>query len=239
LVRPAKYTYGGICNRCSKGRPPLPLEGFDPTTALPPIHCANPVRAITERKLAEKAAAVAEKAAAKLVKQAAKPVPEPPPAMPPFVPFAGRPPADLPDWTGQYLVALSELGREYVAANKAGVPAHDVRALAKLRKDFRSECRVAHGFYSDMLEIKLALSTQVPGPIVVMKRRRPKRFLEPALIQQNVITNTILVPPLAEALMRDFDASLDERRVRMLRGEVIDVPADVIVESGAGVEVSA
>jgi len=29
------------------------------------------------------------------------------------------------------------------------------------------------------------------------------------------------------------------RRVRMLRGEVIEVPADVIVESGAGVEVSA
>lgn len=215
-LRPAR-PQRAICYRCKLGKPPLPLAGFDPTTALPPIDLPK--------------AGPAAKGRGKRSVEGR--------AIPPFVPFAGAGPADLPSWAAGYLVALADFGREYVAANSALVSVAEVRALKRAHAAFKAECTAAHGFYSDVLEITLTRSTQVAGPIVVAKRRRPKRFLEPALIQQTIINAPIAAPARAETLMRDFFASLDDRQAAMLRGDVLEVPADVIVESGTAMALSA
>jgi hypothetical protein len=110
-------------------------------------------------------------------------VPTPSPV---YRPFAGHPPEDLPDWATGYLETLARLGRPHIAANVAGVRPKDVAALAASSQTFAEERRGARAFYLDLVEIRLASSNQVAGQIVTMKSARPRRFLEPALIQQTV-----------------------------------------------------
>ena len=198
----------GTCRRCQPETRSLPIVPIVPVTTAK------------------------SRAKAKAAKRVTPPVVR---DIPPFIPFVTRDPQDLPPWARPYLKELARLGQPTVAAMGAKVHVDDVRALRQSHRAFKRECQVAHAYCSDVHALDLGASTQVAGKIVTLKSRRPKQYLEPSLIQQTIVQAGGSAPPSVEALMRAFDASLDERQLKMLRGEAIDVPADVIVESvGAG-----
>ena len=151
-----------------------------------------------------------------------------------FVPFPDGAPAHWPAWAVPYLVAVAASGGEAKPAYDTGVKPRDVKALRALDAEFAEIEADARDYYGDSLAVGLPTSKTPIGRIARLKSMRPAEY-ETALIVQTVNNNTLNMgapPASAAALMQDFYASLDERRVKMLRGEVIDVPADVIVESG-------
>lgn len=189
------------CSHCRKGRT-CPATRGQAGGNVPPDRGGQSQRAIRDAK-------------ADLTRQALE-------AIPVYVPFAGATPDGLPAFAYNYLVALSELGREYVAASKAKVRPRDVRALVRASRDFSEECKVAHGFYSDTLEVKLAFASQVAGPIVVMKRRRPGQFLEPALINQVIVneahTTTLHVEADARVLLANWRDDVTDATLALIDG---------------------